>query len=53
MRRANSLISGEIFLDGISNVLAEPEFTDSEDARKTLEFLKKEQFFMNYSQERL
>jgi heat-inducible transcriptional repressor len=45
MDRANSLISGEIFLDGISNVLAEPEFTDSEDARRTIRVLEERTIF--------
>jgi heat-inducible transcriptional repressor len=36
LQRADSLVSGELFLDGITNVMAEPEFTDSEEARKTL-----------------
>jgi heat-inducible transcriptional repressor len=40
MERADSIISGEIFFDGITNVLAEPEFTESGDARKTLKVLE-------------
>jgi len=36
LHRADSLVSGELFLDGITNVMAEPEFNDSEEARKTL-----------------
>ncbi|PKO11269.1 MAG: heat-inducible transcription repressor HrcA [Chloroflexi bacterium HGW-Chloroflexi-2] len=36
LERADSLVSGELFLDGITNVMAEPEFNDSEEARKTL-----------------
>jgi heat-inducible transcriptional repressor len=36
LQRADSLVSGELFLDGITNVMAEPEFNDSEEARKTL-----------------
>ncbi len=40
MTRANRLIAGEVFLDGLSNVLAEPEFAGSEDARKALQVLE-------------
>lgn len=40
MERADSMISGEIFFDGITNVLAEPEFNDTEDARKALRVLE-------------
>ena len=36
LQRADSLVSGELFLDGITNVMAEPEFNDTEEARKTL-----------------
>ncbi|MBW6473559.1 MAG: heat-inducible transcriptional repressor HrcA [Anaerolineaceae bacterium] len=36
LKRADSLVSGELFLDGITNVMAEPEFNDSEEARRTL-----------------
>ncbi len=36
MNRADSTITGEIFLDGISNVLAEPEFTGTEEGRRAL-----------------
>jgi heat-inducible transcriptional repressor len=39
LERADSLVSGELFLDGITNVMAEPEFNDSEEARKTLKVL--------------
>ncbi len=36
LQHADSLISGELFLDGITNVMAEPEFNDSDEARRTL-----------------
>ena len=36
MRTAEARVSGEIYVDGLTNVLAEPEFTDSDDARRTL-----------------
>lgn len=40
MNQANSMISGEIVLDGLTNVLAEPEFSGSEDARRALRVLE-------------
>jgi len=33
-------LTGKIFMDGLSNVLAEPEFAHSEDARKSLRLLE-------------
>jgi len=36
MRRAAERVSGNLYYDGISNVLAEPEFNDSDDARRAL-----------------
>lgn len=38
--RTDRLPTGEIYMDGITNVLAEPEFADSEEARKTLRLLE-------------
>lgn len=38
--RADSLTSGELVLDGITNVMSEPEFNDTEEARKTLRVLE-------------
>ncbi len=38
--RSDRLPTGEIYLDGITNVLAEPEFSDSEEARKALRLLE-------------
>lgn len=38
--RSNQLPTGEIILDGLTNVLAEPEFTDSEKARRALRLLE-------------
>ena len=35
----DTLQTGEIYTDGINNVLAEPEFADSEEARRTLRIL--------------
>lgn len=36
MLLSEKLITGEVYLDGITNVLAEPEFAESEDARLAL-----------------
>ncbi len=36
IRRSAERVSGEIYTDGLSNVLAEPEFTETEEARRTL-----------------
>jgi heat-inducible transcriptional repressor len=36
MRRAAASTSGEVYTDGLTNVLGEPEFTGSDEARKTL-----------------
>lgn len=35
----DALQTGEVYTDGINNVLAEPEFADSEEARRTLRIL--------------
>jgi len=35
-RRAANSISGEIYTDGLTNVLAEPEFAESDEARRAL-----------------
>ena len=40
MSRVASLVSGEIYLDGLTNMLAEPEFADSSDARRALHILE-------------
>ena len=36
MRRAADRVAGEIYTDGLSNVLAEPEFAESDEARRAL-----------------
>jgi heat-inducible transcriptional repressor len=36
MRNASESSSGEIYTDGLSNVLSEPEFTESDEARRAL-----------------
>ncbi len=40
IKRANELVAGEIYLEGLTNVLAEPEFAASEEARRTLRLLE-------------
>ncbi len=40
MDQARGSLSGELYLDGLTNVLAEPEFSGSEDARKPLRLLE-------------
>jgi len=39
MARSDRLPTGEIFMDGIMNMLSEPEFSDSEEARRALRVL--------------
>jgi heat-inducible transcriptional repressor len=38
--RSNALLSGEVYMDGLANVLAEPEFTGSDEARRALRMLE-------------
>ncbi len=38
--RMKQLVSGEVYRDGLTNVLAEPEFAESESARKALRVLE-------------
>ena len=40
IKRADSTITGEVFQDGWTNVLAEPEFAESENARRALRLLE-------------
>jgi heat-inducible transcriptional repressor len=40
MSRSDTLVAGEVYLDGLSNVLAEPEFSGSDDARRALRLLE-------------
>ncbi|MFZ3069682.1 MAG: heat-inducible transcriptional repressor HrcA [Anaerolineaceae bacterium] len=40
MRLSEKLITGEVYLDGMTNVLAEPEFAESEQARSALRLLE-------------
>jgi heat-inducible transcriptional repressor len=41
MRHTAERASGEIYTDGLSNVLSEPEFAESDDARRALKLLEK------------
>jgi heat-inducible transcriptional repressor len=36
MNRGDQRVSGEIYLDGLTNVLSEPEFLESDDARRAI-----------------
>lgn len=40
LERMKQVVSGEVYRDGLTNVLAEPEFADSESARKALRVLE-------------
>ncbi|MEL7646196.1 MAG: heat-inducible transcriptional repressor HrcA [Anaerolineaceae bacterium] len=40
MQLSQKLVTGEIYLDGVTNVLAEPEFADTEQARSALSLLE-------------
>lgn len=40
MREADADVAGEVYMDGLTNLFAEPEFSDSEDARRTLRLLE-------------
>jgi heat-inducible transcriptional repressor len=40
MQRATDRVSGNIYTDGLTNVLEEPEFTDSGDARRALKIFE-------------
>ena len=40
MRRSSESSSGEIYTDGLTNVLSEPEFAESDDARRALKIFE-------------
>ncbi|MEW6717885.1 MAG: heat-inducible transcriptional repressor HrcA [Chloroflexota bacterium] len=40
MERSDSMLAGEIYHDGLTNVLAEPEFAESESARRAFRVLE-------------
>lgn len=39
--RVDNAPTGEVYMDGVANVLAEPEFTGSEDAKRAIQLLEK------------
>ena len=44
----DALQTGEVYTDGLNKVLAEPEFSDSEEARRTLHFLEEKSLLQNF-----
>lgn len=40
MIQANASLAGEVYIDGLANVISEPEFSGSEEARKSLRILE-------------
>ena len=38
--RISGVLTGEVYMDGLSNVLSEPEFSDSDEARRALHLLE-------------
>lgn len=48
MYETDSMQAGEIYTDGINNVLAEPEFAESEQARRTLRILDEKTLLQNF-----
>ncbi len=40
LKQADAMVSGELVLDGLTNVLAEPEFSGSDEARRALRVLE-------------
>ena len=44
----DALQTGEVYTDGINNVLAEPEFADSEEARRTLRILNEKPLLQSF-----
>ncbi|HET9906567.1 MAG TPA: heat-inducible transcriptional repressor HrcA [Anaerolineales bacterium] len=47
MRRTANQDSGEIFTDGLTNVLSEPEFSDSDEARRALKLFEERSTLRN------
>ena len=47
MSRSDTLVAGEVYLDGLTNVLAEPEFSGSDDARRALRLLEERSLLDN------
>lgn len=48
MSRADAVAAGEIYQDGLSNVLSQPEFADSETARHTLRLFEERSFLEEF-----
>jgi heat-inducible transcriptional repressor len=44
MLRSQQIVAGEVYRDGLANVLAEPEFSEVESARKALRILEERTF---------
>jgi heat-inducible transcriptional repressor len=47
MNRSGAVVAGEVYLDGLTNVLAEPEFSGSDDARRALHVLEEHSLLEN------
>jgi len=47
MNRTDQKVSGELYLDGLTNVLAEPEFGESNEARRTLRMFEERSLLNN------
>ena len=47
MRRAAESVSGEIYTDGLTNILSEPEFAGSDDARRALKLFEERTTFQD------
>jgi heat-inducible transcriptional repressor len=47
MRQADGRVAGEMYVDGLTNVLSDPEFTDTGDARRTLKLFEERSTLQN------
>lgn len=47
MRRATDSVSGNIYTDGLTNVLSEPEFAESDEARRALKIFEERSTLQN------
>ncbi len=47
MNEASAAVAGEVYLDGLANVLAQPEFTGSEEARRAVHVLEERSVLQN------
>lgn len=47
MSHSDTLVAGEVYLDGLSNVLTEPEFSGSDEARRPLRLLEERSLLDN------